>query len=91
VSKTKATHLDRKPNTPEQAMRVLADWLDVRYGDAGTGGDEIQQDLRRFADDVAALRRERDRLLELLMRLCGYYDMNGKIMAPPWLQEELAK
>ena len=37
------------------AMRILADYLDSEYGDAGTGKDIAQQDLRKWATTIEML------------------------------------
>lgn len=38
------------PSMPA-GLRFLAKWFDALYGDAGTGQDTVQQDLRRWADE----------------------------------------
>jgi hypothetical protein len=39
-----------RPETPEEALTAIANWMDEIYQDAGTGEDTVQQDLRRFAE-----------------------------------------
>lgn len=41
--------------TIPQGLRILADWFDVKFKDAGAGEDEVQQDLRRWADEIEAM------------------------------------
>jgi len=40
--------------TAAEGLRLLADWFDAQYQDAGSN-DEVQQDLRRWADEFEAL------------------------------------
>jgi len=51
-----------KPDGPANALRFLAAWMDSIYGDAGTGRDTCQQDLRVFAAEVDAKDAEIARL-----------------------------
>lgn len=44
-----------KPKTPEEGLRFLADWLDLKFPN---DPDEIQQDCRRWADEIEQLRAE---------------------------------
>jgi hypothetical protein len=75
-----------KPPHPHEA------WLDWALGLLDIETRPVYDEkIQLAAAELATLRAERDRLRELLMRLCGYYDMNGKITIPPWAQEALAK
>lgn len=44
-----------RPETLEEGLRFLAEWFDAFYGDAGTGADVVQHDLRRWACDIDRL------------------------------------
>ena len=50
------------PKNAIEALRRLADWFDVVYKDAGSGNDEVQQDLRKWADE---LENQQQYILEL--------------------------
>ena len=41
-----------RPKTAQEGLRFLAKWFDAKYEDSGTGTDTVQQDLRRWADDI---------------------------------------
>ena len=54
------------PKCAAEGLRCLADWFDVKYQDAGKT-DEVQRDLRRWADefekaeaDIARLPKTKD-------------------------------
>ena len=47
------------PRKPAEGLRFLAFWLDALYGDAGTGKDAVQADLRRWATQLDADERKR--------------------------------
>lgn len=40
------------PENVIEGLRFLAVWFDAVYEDAGTGRDTLQQDLRRWADEL---------------------------------------
>jgi len=44
-----------RPKTATEGMRYLADWFDAVYEDKGTN-DAVQIDLRRWADDIDAVK-----------------------------------
>jgi len=54
--------VSRPPMTGPEGLRVLADWFDLRDGDLGFSGDEVQRDLRRSADDMEQAAAEIARL-----------------------------
>ena len=41
-----------RPKTAQEGLRFLAKWFDAKYEDSGTGTDTVQQDLRRWSDDI---------------------------------------
>ena len=43
-----------KPQTAADGLRLLADWFDATYQDAGNN-DEVQQDLRKWANEFEEL------------------------------------
>lgn len=45
---------DDKPKTKAKGLRLLSDWFDAVYQDAGKN-DAVQQDLRKWADEIEAL------------------------------------
>ena len=44
-----------RPTDCAHGLHILADWFDSLYGDAGTGRDQVQQDLRKWADEIERL------------------------------------
>lgn len=49
--------LDKPPADAPTGLRFLAEWFDAFYGDAGTGEDRVQVDLREWADRFELLER----------------------------------
>lgn len=43
-----------RPETVQEGLRFLAQWFDDLYEDKGTGRDEVQRDLRRWANEIDA-------------------------------------
>lgn len=60
--------------TIQQGLRILADWLDAKFKDAGTGKDEVQSDLRRWANEVDGLQSEVESLRQNIERLVTNLD-----------------
>lgn len=58
----KVTSMRGVPQTAQEGMRVLADWFDRVYQDAGKN-DKVQRDLRRWANDIDEILKQRDELL----------------------------
>lgn len=48
----------KRPATPEEALLYLAKWFEFQFPDCEA--TEVEDDLRRFADEVAHLRTELD-------------------------------
>ena len=46
------------PDSPKdmaEGLEILAKWFDVQFRDSGTGNDQVQQDLRRWAKEYREL------------------------------------
>ena len=66
---------DDRPKTAPEGLRILADWFDAVYDEAGTNA-AVQNDLRDWAKNytdlesrVRELEAERDRLIENISTL----------------------
>lgn len=73
-----------RPSNPSEGLSFLADWFDAFYGDAGVN-DEVQQDLRKWAKEIDALRTDLAAATGLLERfynndLEGYEDNFDKLV-----------
>jgi len=67
---------------PER-LRLLADWFDVKYSDAGTS-DEVQRDLRRFANEYESQQAKIERLKQLCQNL--YAELRTYL--PRWVRAD---
>ena len=65
--------------TCAEGLRFLAVWLDCKFGDAGSGNDGVQQDLRKWAEEHEALKKENEELKEWLHSCyCEYTRLHKK-------------
>lgn len=51
---TPGTSSTKIPTNGPEGLRLLADWFDLRDAENGSSGDQVQQDLRHWADDMEA-------------------------------------
>lgn len=63
--------------TDSEKLIALADWYDLRMPG---NGDEVQQDLRRIANELISLRAENERLKELLSQTEAVQDKTALIL-----------
>jgi hypothetical protein len=76
-AKNNATPMASRPKNAIEGLRVLADWFDFVYEDAGTGRDTVQIDLRRWADEVEQKLKVYNKLDECLQEIKPTWDKYG--------------